>query len=339
MAVLPKIDMAVTLDQILVKAADKFVWAAYLMPVVLAHGSSSSSSSSAATAAETHGLCARIGTALKKLDAEQFVGGSPTGRVGDKEVHATSILKGYDLRAATSEDSGVERAIASQLALWPGKHQHIVRAKRKGTPKSAVVGGKAEMLPMKSEVVSGKAEMPPRQYFCEIGSAAGHVEVYGPAVGFALNPRSSFSIGPGDKVVFRRPSGEGVSYMHVVVLDPEAGEPVVYDAARVQQMHQTKSEWKGPQSMSAAIIEGAEGVNQGWGFREEEEEDEEGEEGEDAEEEKRMRKKMRTSNVTKYAVGQRVVNMGAQRVSGRIVRVVADGGGAFGPGCLTIEPQ
>ena len=52
-----------------------------------------------------------------------------------------------------------------------------------------------------------------------------------------------------------------------------------------------------------------------------------------------MRKKMRTSNVTKYAVGQRVVNMGAQRVSGRIVRVVADGGGAFGPGCLTIEPQ
>ena len=48
---------------------------------------------------------------------------------------------------------------------------------------------------------------------------------------------------------------------------------------------------------------------------------------------------MRTSNVTKYAVGQRVVNMGAQRVSGRIVRVVADGGGASGPGSLTIEPE
>ena len=58
---------------------------------------------------------------------------------------------------------------------------------------------------------------------------------------------------------------------------------------------------------------------------------------------------MRTSNIAKYAVGQRVSNMGLSGVSGRVIAVKADGGqsssagrggggGGGGPGVIMIKP-
>jgi hypothetical protein len=47
---------------------------------------------------------------------------------------------------------------------------------------------------------------------------------------------------------------------------------------------------------------------------------------------------MRTSNVAKYSVGQRVENMGAFSIRGEIASLVADQGGASGPGWMTVAP-
>jgi hypothetical protein len=55
-------------------------------------------------------------------------------------------------------------------------------------------------------------------------------------------------------------------------------------------------------------------------------------------EEGRAEAAMKTSNVAKYAVGQRVSNLGAHNTSGTIVRVVADNGNA-GPGMLFVVPE
>ena len=45
---------------------------------------------------------------------------------------------------------------------------------------------------------------------------------------------------------------------------------------------------------------------------------------------------MRTSNVAKYHVGQRVQGMGKDLITGNIVLVSSDNGTASGPGLLTV---
>ena len=48
---------------------------------------------------------------------------------------------------------------------------------------------------------------------------------------------------------------------------------------------------------------------------------------------------MRTSNVAKYHVGQRVQGMGKDRITGNIVLVTSDNGTASGPGLLTVSVE